>query len=49
MRFFINDEYQFSVRDPLLASGRLGVFARSAGDTAVTVNFSNLVVREILR
>ena len=48
MRFFINDEYQFSVRDPLLAGGRLGVFARSAGDNVVTVNFSNLVVQEIL-
>jgi len=49
MRFFINDEYQFTVRDPLLISGTLGVFARSTGDTAVTVNFSNLVVREIHR
>jgi hypothetical protein len=48
MRFFINDEYQFTVRDPLLASGTFGVFARSAGGSAVTVNFSNLVVREIL-
>jgi len=49
MRFFINDEYQFTVRDPLLISGSFGVFARSTGDTAVTVNFSDLVVREILR
>jgi hypothetical protein len=48
MRFFVNDDYQFTVRDPLLPSGSLGVFARSAGDSAVTVNFSNLVVREIL-
>ena len=47
MRFFINDEYQFTVRDPLIASGALGVYARSAGDSAVTVNFSDLVVREI--
>ncbi len=45
MRFFINNEYQFTVRDPLLTSGGLGVFARSAGDTAETINFSNLVVR----
>jgi len=48
MRFFINGEYQFSVRDPLISSGALGVYARSAGDSAVTVNFSDLVVREIL-
>jgi hypothetical protein len=47
MRFFINDVYQFTVRDPLLTSGMLGVFARSAGDTAVTVNFSDLVVRYV--
>jgi hypothetical protein len=47
MRFFVNDAYQFTVRDPLLQSGTLGVFARSAGDTAVTVSFSNLVVRSI--
>jgi hypothetical protein len=47
MRFFINDQYQFTVIDPLLTSGSLGVFARAAGETAVTVNFSNLEVREI--
>lgn len=47
MRFFINDIYQFTVRDPLLTSGTLGVFARSAGETALTVNFSNLVVRNV--
>jgi hypothetical protein len=49
MRFFVNDGYQFTVRDPLLTSGRIGIFARSAGDNAVTVNFSKLVVREIIR
>ena len=47
MRFFVNDQYQFTVNDPLLTSGNLGVFARSAGETAVTVNFSDLVVRQI--
>jgi len=45
MRFFINDQYQFSVTDPLLQSGNLGVFARSMGETAVTVNFSDLIVK----
>jgi hypothetical protein len=44
MRFFINDIYQFTVRDPLLASGQIGVFARSVNDEPLTVNFSNLVV-----
>ncbi len=47
MRFFANDEYLFTVHDPLLSAGRLGVFARSAGDMPVTVNFSELVVRAI--
>ncbi len=45
IRFFINDIYQFTITDPLLGSGGIGFFARSAGDTAVTINFSDLVVR----
>jgi hypothetical protein len=44
LRVFINDVYQFSVRDPVWASGMIGVFARSAGDLPLTVSFSNLVV-----
>ena len=44
MRFFANGEYLFSVHDPSLPVGSLGVFARSDGDNAVTVNFSDLVV-----
>lgn len=47
MRYFVNDMYQFSVNDPLLLSGSLGVFARSGGELAVTVSFSDLVVREV--
>jgi hypothetical protein len=47
MRFFINGGYQFTVNDPLLPTGILGVFARSSGDLAVTVNFSDLVVRQV--
>jgi hypothetical protein len=47
IRFFINDQYQFSVNDPLLLKGSLGLFARSAGEMAVTVNFSDLVVKEL--
>lgn len=47
MRFFVNDEYQFTVFDPLLKNGKIGVFVRSTSDLAVTVNFSNLVVREV--
>lgn len=47
IRFFVNEVYQFSVNDPMLPSGSLGVFARSAGELAVTVNFSELMVREL--
>jgi hypothetical protein len=47
MHFFVNDEYQFTARDPLLHGGGFGVFARSTSDMAVTVNFSDLVVRDI--
>jgi hypothetical protein len=47
MRFFVNEEYQFTVSDPMLPEGTIGVFARSAGDNAVTINYSELVIREI--
>ncbi len=49
MRFFINGEYQYTVQDPSLTAGTLGVFARSAGENAVTVSFSDLIVREVNR
>ena len=47
MRFFINDVYQFSVSDPTFPWGLIGLLARSAGSTALTVNFSDLIIREI--
>ena len=46
MDFFVNGEFLFSVRDPSIPSGKLGVFARSAGDNAVTINFSDLEIYE---
>jgi hypothetical protein len=49
MRFFINRQYQFSIHDPLLATGGVGVFARSVNKMAVTVNFSNLVVYDVIK
>jgi len=48
MRFFVNNEFQFSLMDPLLDSGRIGVFARSTSDETVSINFSDLTVWEIL-
>jgi hypothetical protein len=47
MRFFIDDIYQFSAHDPALPGGLIGVFARAAGDTPLTVNFSDLSVRQV--
>ncbi len=44
MRFFVNDVYIFSVKDPIFTNGQIGLFARSAGETALTVNYSELVV-----
>lgn len=49
MRFFANDLYLFTVNDSTILAGALGVFARAAGDLAVTVNFSQLIVREVER
>ena len=47
LRFFINDEYQFAVIDSYHDIGNFGVFARSAGENAVTVSFSELKVYQI--
>ncbi len=44
MRFFVNDQFQFAIRDPMLTSGAIGVFVRSSGETAVTVSFSDFIV-----
>jgi hypothetical protein len=48
MDFFVNGQYQFSIHDPMLTSGGIGVFARSANNMAVTVNFSDLIVYDIV-
>lgn len=42
LRVFIDGVYQFSVKDPVFASGVVGVFARAAGDTPLTVSFSKM-------
>jgi hypothetical protein len=47
LRFFLNDIFQFSTRDAIYTSGKIGVFARQAADTPITVSFSNLIVRSI--
>lgn len=44
MRFYMDGLLQFSAKDPLFTSGSIGLFARSGGEDALTVNFSNLQV-----
>jgi len=48
MRFFVDDIHQFTLHDPRLSSGLVGVFARSTGENALTVNFSDLMVHEVI-
>ncbi len=47
MRFFLNGRHQFTAVDVNLEIGTLGVFAQSAGETAMTVTFSDLVVQSV--
>ncbi|GAB1470309.1 hypothetical protein MASR2M66_11860 [Chloroflexota bacterium] len=47
MRLFLNGRFQFSVSDPSFSIGSIGVFLRSAGDTAAVVSFSDLVIQEV--
>ncbi len=46
MRFFLNDHFQFAVRDTLFRSGQVGLFALSASETSLVVVFSDLEVYE---
>jgi len=47
LRLFLNDRFQFSFTDRNISSGSVGVFARAAGDTPVTVAFSDLRVQAV--
>jgi len=44
LRFFLNDHYQFAMRDPVFSRGTLGFFAYASGTVPVTVSFSDLEV-----
>ena len=48
LHLFIDGVYQTTVTDQQLFVGSFGIFARSAGDSAMTVSFSDLIVREVL-
>ena len=47
MRLFLNGRYQFSINNPNMRTGTIGVFARSGGDTPLTVTFSDLVIQDV--
>lgn len=44
MRLFANQEFVFSVKDPVFTDGTIGVFARADADSSVTVSFSEMKV-----
>ena len=44
LRFFVNGVYQLSVKGVNWPSGQIGMFARAAGEQAVTVSFSDLTI-----
>lgn len=45
---FINDQFQFTLQESVIPAGALGLFARSVASSAVTVNFSDLKVYEVV-
>ena len=47
LSFFVNEEHLFTIQDPSLSSGSLGVFIRSGGENDLTVSFSDLVIRQV--
>jgi hypothetical protein len=44
LRVFVNGFEELAVRDPVYSNGGLGVFARAAGETALSVSFRNLQI-----
>lgn len=47
IRFFANGSFLFEVEDSSFPAGGIGVFARSGGQNALTVNFSDLIIQEV--
>lgn len=48
MRFFVNNLYQFSITDDAFKSGGIGVFARSTGDSPVSVGYRDLQISNLI-
>ena len=47
MRFFLNDNYQFSTIDPVFSNGSFGFYIYANGKSPVTVSFSDLSVYSV--
>lgn len=47
LRFFVDGQYLFSVRDTILYQGTIGLYVRSGDGSPVSINFSQLDVYEI--
>ncbi len=47
IRFFANGSFLFEVEDSSFSSGGIGVYARSGGENALTVNYSDLIIQEV--
>ncbi len=47
VRFYINEQYLFSLRDRALGGGSIGFFVRTREDSVVSVNFSELDVYQV--
>jgi hypothetical protein len=47
IRLFLNDNYQFSLTDPIFSSGGFGFFAFASSKSPVTISFSDLSVYSI--
>lgn len=48
IHIYINGDLLFLVEGQLIRRGSFGVFGRSSGETAMTVSFSDLIIREVL-
>ena len=48
IHLYINGESPFSITGQQSTYGSFGVYARSVGETAMTVSFSDLIIREVL-
>ena len=47
MRLFVNDQFQFSLVDPVFPAGTIGFFAFASGKSPVTISFSDLSVYSV--